>query len=447
MFSISPYPIDSQKLSAELGHQSAGAFVTFEGWVRDHNEGKKVQSLEYQIYAELALKEGERILAEAKSKFNLHTIRAVHREGHLKLGETAIWIGATSSHRDDAFKATRYVIDEIKVCLPVWKKEHYVAHKAEWVFCRHHHHHVHFTEDEYYSKQKNLIDQEKLKNAKVLVVGAGGLGCPVLMNLAAAGVGLLTIVDPDKISISNIHRQILFSHNLVGEKKAEVAQKKLLELNPYIQVDAISDWVSLEHIQHDLVIDCTDNLETKYFLHDACMKLKIPLISASVYKSEGQVRTFVPGEGCLRCLTDKTPDDSLIGNCNDSGVLGSVTGVIGSIEANEAIEFLTQGKNSTISHTLYLNLKDLSQLKVKNFKKEGCLTCLGKGTLVEETIEVREGKNILDIRNLTDEEVLAMRPHGLALCCHKGVRSMMLAKKLRSEGIEAYSLKGGACSL
>jgi adenylyltransferase/sulfurtransferase len=447
MFSLTAQKIDPIELSKEIQLESAGALVTFEGWVRDHNEGKKVLSLEYQIYPELALKEGEKILSEAKVKFNLHSIRAVHREGHLKLGEIAIWIGATSSHRDDAFKATRYVIDEIKYRLPVWKKEHYVDQKAEWVFCRHHHHHVHFSENDFYAKQSSLVDQAKLKNAKVLVVGAGGLGHPVLMNLAAAGVGHLTIVDPDKISISNIHRQVLFSSNLVGEKKADIAQKKLLELNPFIHIDSVVDWVKLSHIKHDLVIDCTDNLQTKYFLHDACLKLRVPLISASVYKQEGQVRTFVPGMSCLRCLGPVTPDDSLIGNCNDAGVLGAVTGVIGSIEASEAIEFLSSGTNSTITHTLYLNLKDLSQLKVKNFKQEGCLICLGKVEIDEEGIEVREGKEILDIRNLTDEEVFAMRPHGLALCCHKGVRSMRLAKKLRENGVDAYSLKGGACSL
>ncbi len=447
MFSISNTPISSEDLTEALQNEKAGAIVVFHGWVRDHNEGKKVKSLEYQIYKELALKEGQRILDEAKKKFNLHGVMAVHREGHLALGEIAIWIGATSSHRDDAFKATRYVIDEIKYRLPVWKKEHYLLEKPEWVFCKDHHHHVHFSEKEFYSKQSSLVDQDKLKKAKVLVVGAGGLGCPVLLSLAGAGVGHITIVDHDKVSLSNLHRQSLYSVNLVGEKKAIIAAKKIQELNPFIHVEGICDQINRDHIKHDVVIDCTDNLDTKYFLHDLCHKLRVPLISASVYQNEGQVRTFIPGEGCLRCLSSVTPDDSLLGNCNDFGVLGAVTSTLGSIQANEAIKLLSSGENSTTTHSFYLNLSDLSMMKVKNFKKEGCKTCLGEIEIKENSIEVTGGMEILDIRNLTDEEVFAMKPHKKALCCHKGIRSKRLAESLQKEGHEVYSLKGGACSL
>ncbi len=447
MFSISNTPISSEDLTETLQNEKAGAIVVFHGWVRDHNEGKKVKSLEYQIYKELALKEGQRILDEAKKKFNLHGVMAVHREGHLALGEIAIWIGATSSHRDDAFKATRYVIDEIKYRLPVWKKEHYLSEKPEWVFCKDHHHHVHFSEKEFYSKQSSLVNQDKLKEAKVLVVGAGGLGCPVLLSLAGAGVGHITIVDQDVVSLSNLHRQTLYSANLVGEKKAIVAAKKVQELNPFIHVEGISERVKLEHVQHDLIIDCTDNLDTKYFLHDLCHKLRLPLISASVFQNEGQVRTFLPGEGCLRCVSSITPDDSLLGNCNDFGVIGAVTNTMGSLQASEAIKFLSQGNNSTITHSLFFNVADLSLMRVKNLKKEGCKTCLGEIEIKENSIEVTGGMEILDIRNLTDEEVFAMKPHGVALCCHKGIRSKRIALKLQEEGYDVYSLKGGVSSL
>lgn len=448
MFSLSTELINRDKLMTSLSNDKAGALVVFEGWVRDHNEGKKVLSLEYQIYRELALKEGEIILQEAKNKFNLHDIISVHREGHLKLGEVAIWIGATASHRDDAFKATRFVIDEIKHRLPVWKKEHYINHEAQWVFCRHHEHHVHFEEAQYYEKQAKLVDQEKLKNAKVLVVGAGGLGCPVLVNLASAGIGNITILDPDTISISNIHRQSLFSPNLVGEKKATIAMNKIQTLNPFIKVNAILERVKLIHIEHDLVIDCTDNMETKYFLHDVCFKLRIPLISSSVYKAEGQIRTFSPGSehGCLRCFSKTTPDDSLLGNCNDLGVLGATTSVLGSLQAHEAIQFLLNGKNTTLTHTFYLNLNDLSQMKIKN-TGTACDVCQGHIELSFNDIEVDGGMEILDIRNLSDEDVLLLKPQKVALCCHRGVRSKKLALSLRDHGYEVFSLKGGACSL
>lgn len=447
MFSISDSPLNRDELVQSLANDKAGAIVVFEGWVRNHNEGKPVKSLEYQVYRELALKEGEKILQEAKIKFNLHDARCVHREGHLYLSDIAIWIGATASHRDDAFKASRYIIDEVKHRLPVWKKEHYASGNAEWVFCKHHHHHVHFTENDYYQKQEGLLNQTKLKNSKVLVVGAGGLGCPVLVNLASAGVGHITIVDPDNISVSNIHRQTLYSPNLVGEKKAIVASNRIKELNPFVHVNAVIDWVNENHLDHDLVMDCTDSLETKYFLHDICLKKRIPLITASIFKNEGVLRTISPGEGCLRCLNTHTPDDSFLGNCNDFGVIGVTTSLLGSYQAKEAITFLSEGKNLSTLETFYFNFADFSVSRIKNSAKTDCSYCKGDIHIETNDLEVTEAEHILDIRNLTDEEVLSQNLDGVALCCHKGVRSKKLALKLRERGEIAFSLKGGACSL
>lgn len=436
MFSLSAQPLKREELHQQLSNSSAGAIVVFEGWVRNHNEGKAVKSLEYQVYHALALKEGQRILDEAKKKFNLHAVMAVHREGHLALGDIAIWIGATASHRDDAFKATRFVIDEIKHRLPVWKKEHYVSGPAEWVICRHHHHHVHFTESDYY--QKNLADQSKLKYASVLVVGAGGLGCPVLVGLASAGVGKITITDPDVISISNIHRQFLYAPNLVGEKKVVVAARRLRELNPFIEIEEKAEWFGAELIQHDLVIDCTDNMRTKFQIHDACLMKRVPLISASVFKAEGQLRTIIPGEGCLRCFMSEAPDDSLLGNCNDNGVLGTTVNTLGSMQAAEALAWLQTGKNSTSEKTLFISLNDLSQNKIKNTKRDGCQACVGN--IVMDNLEVTSVVGTLvDIRK--DFEL----PDGpITLMCNRGNRSLRTTKELRAKGrIEVYSLKGG----
>jgi adenylyltransferase/sulfurtransferase len=453
MFSISSTPLKRDDLHEALSNKSAGAIVVFEGWVRNHNEGKQVSALEYQVYRELALKEGEKILKEAREKFNLHHVISVHREGHLELGDVAIWIGATASHRDDAFKATRYVIDEIKHRLPVWKKEHYTHDKAEWVFCRHHSHHVHFEEKDFYQKQSTLIDQNKLKQAKVLVVGAGGLGCPALVSLASAGIGELKIVDPDNISITNIHRQFLYSPNLVGEKKALVAKTRLSELNPFIKVEAIVDFFTPEHLEGvNLVLDCTDNMKTKYFIHDACFQKKIPLVSAGIFKFEGQLRTFIPEQGCLRCQVTSTPVDSLLGNCNDFGVLGAATNALGSIQALEAIEFLNTGVNTSFRATIHLNLKNLTQLKVKNKATPDCPTCKGIVTFDENDLEVSsvEEAELFDIRELSDKDLLSLEKSDkkIVLCCHRGVRSMKMAQELRSLGHQhVYSLKGGAQTL
>ena len=136
MFQIVSEAIDAAKLARELQRDRTGALVTFEGWVRDHNEGKAVGSLDYEAYAALALKEGELVLMEARQRFAIDVAACTHRVGHLNIGDIAVWVGVSSAHRDAAFQANRYIIDEIKVRLPIWKKEHYVDGSAEWVNCQ-----------------------------------------------------------------------------------------------------------------------------------------------------------------------------------------------------------------------------------------------------------------------------------------------------------------------
>ena len=133
--SIRSRPIEPDALRRSLFDHAAGALVTFEGWVRNENEGKRVHALEYEVYTPLAVREGERILAEAAARFPLIAVRAEHREGRLALGDCAVWVGVVSKHRDEAFKACRLIIDEIKTRLPIWKKEFYTDGDSGWVNC------------------------------------------------------------------------------------------------------------------------------------------------------------------------------------------------------------------------------------------------------------------------------------------------------------------------
>ncbi|RYZ73793.1 MAG: hypothetical protein EOP09_01380 [Proteobacteria bacterium] len=471
VFSLTTERIDRDLLISQLRNEQAGALVTFEGWVRNHNGGKSVSSLEYQVYSALALKEGQRILDEAREKFNLHSVVCTHRFGHLKVGDAAVWIGAVATHRVDAFQATRFVIDEIKTRLPIWKKEHYLNESAEWVYCKDHSTHVHFEEAAYYQKQKNLIDQTKLKRARVLVVGAGGLGCPVLSALTTAGVGHITVIDHDRVSLSNLHRQPLYGVGDVGEKKAVVARIKLQTQNPFIEIESLTERLDSRNITRllvgfDLVLDCTDNLETKFLVHDACRTTSTALIAASVYRLEGQIRSYIPGHksGCLRCLQATVPHDEQLGNCNDFGVLGATVAVVGSMQAHEALMWLSQSINSTSDATLFLNLQSLTQRKIKNIKNPACTFCSKRRSntsemacLTEQAIELDldelpEAHQLVDIREVTDSYLdrFDQVPENqvIVVYCHRGIRSRRLVETKRAQGYrQFFSLRGGACSL
>jgi molybdopterin synthase catalytic subunit len=132
---ITKDPIDPDRLRDELIDDRAGAYVGFEGWIRNHNEGQDVLRLEYEVYEPLALSEGDKVISEAKKKFPLLHAECVHRSGLLEIGECAVWVGVTSAHRDEAFAACRFIIDQVKVRLPIWKKEHYVDGHSGWVNC------------------------------------------------------------------------------------------------------------------------------------------------------------------------------------------------------------------------------------------------------------------------------------------------------------------------
>ncbi len=206
-------------------------------------------------------------------------------------------------------------------------------------------------ENFYYSRQLiideiGLEGQEKLKQAKVIVIGAGGLGCPALQYLVAIGVGHIAIVDSDNIEISNLHRQVLFSVNTIGENKAQTAQNILSKLNPFIKIESLpvrlraDNAISLLN-NFDIVVDCTDNFATRFLVNDACVLLNKPLVSGSIYKFEGQVTVFnFLGGPTLRCMYPQVHENEFEMNCSLSGVIGVLPGIIGMLQANEVIKII-----------------------------------------------------------------------------------------------------------
>ena len=211
--------------------------------------------------------------------------------------------------------------------------------------------------------------QQKLAAAKVLVVGAGGLGCPVLQYLTAAGVGTIGISDGDFVSESNLHRQILYGPADIGNNKAEVAARVLKRQNPDVSFSIIADMIipqnAIDIIQEfDIVVDCTDQIHTRYLLNDACVLLGKPLVYGAIHKFEGQVSVFNHDGGpTYRDLFPKPPKPESTPNCNETGVLGVLPGIIGTLQANEVLKRIL-GHGDVLSGTIFLfNAKtNLSQL-------------------------------------------------------------------------------------
>lgn len=284
------------------------------------------------------------------------------------------------------------------------------------------------TENEiaYYSRQL-LVDeigisgQLKLKQAKVLVIGAGGLGCPLLQYIAAAGVGEIGIVDGDSVDISNLHRQILFDFDSIGKNKAIESKNKLKTLNPFIDIEAfplsLESKNALEIIQnYDIVVDCSDNYATRFLVNDACVLLQKILIYGSIYRFEGQVSVFNFQNGpTYRCLFPQLPTEESTTNCSLSGVIGVLPGIIGVLQANEVIKLITgigevlSGKllvyNALQNTTDYFSIHKNQEIDYESLFKDNQLNKKNYSTICSNSV----------INEITNQQVLDNRDHYILL--------------------------------
>lgn len=207
--------------------------------------------------------------------------------------------------------------------------------------------------------------QHQLSSARVLVIGAGGLGCPVLQYLTAAGVGNIGIADDDKVSLNNLHRQILYKSSDIGKLKTEAAFERLKAMNPEIQFNLIFKRINTKNAfkiisEYDVIIDCTDNFATRYLLGDICRILEKPLIFGAIYRYEGQVAIFnvksKEGVTHYRHLFPEPPNPGEVPDCNDAGVLGVLPGIIGTLQATETIKLITGIGEALINKLMTINI-------------------------------------------------------------------------------------------
>jgi sulfur-carrier protein adenylyltransferase/sulfurtransferase len=237
-----------------------------------------------------------------------------------------------------------------------------------------------------------VTGQKRLKNAKVLCVGAGGLGSPALMYLAAAGVGTLGIVDFDIVDESNLQRQIIHGQSDIGRSKAESAADTVAEINPYVRVMIHNEALSTDNVmdifgQYDLIVDGTDNFATRYLVNDACVLLGKPYVWGSIYRFDGQASVFWAEHGpCYRCLYPEPPPPGMVPSCAEGGVLGVLCGSVGSIQVTEAIKLITGIGEPLLGGLMVYDALEMAYRKIKVRKDPNCAIC-GENPTVTELID------------------------------------------------------------
>jgi sulfur-carrier protein adenylyltransferase/sulfurtransferase len=223
--------------------------------------------------------------------------------------------------------------------------------------------------------------QARLLGSKALLIGAGGLGSPAALYLAAAGVGTIGIVDFDVVDLSNLQRQILHTNDRVGERKVESARKTIEALNPDVNVVTHEEMLVRDNVEriingYDVIVDGTDTFETRYLLNDAAVAKGIPVVHASVFRFEGQLTTFIPFEGpCYRCLYPTPPPPELAPGCSVAGVLGVVPGIMGMLQANEALKVLLEIGDTLAGRLLLFDALDTSFTELKLRRDPNCPVC------------------------------------------------------------------------
>ncbi len=337
-----------------------------------------------------------------------------------------------------------------------------------------------------YSRQQLLKEigargQAALAQARVLIVGLGGLGSPVLQYLAGAGVGCLGLVDGDVLDASNLHRQPIYRLSDVGQSKIDLARAAITALNPTVRIEPHAGRLNADNAmelirRYDVVVDCSDNFRTKYLINDAAVLAQRPAVFASVYQYEGQLQVYKPepAHACLRCLWPDAVADGVVGNCAEAGVLGPVPGTFGALQALLTLKILLQIPEQLGGQLLLLDFMNFSTLKINAPRRAECRApaCAHIRDLAREDpgIEIALGslqaalERGLDVIDIRTAQEFAERPTparhipmsdllanpGLLgegretlLVCASGKRSRAAAQELRKRGVAVRSLAGG----
>lgn len=326
--------------------------------------------------------------------------------------------------------------------------------------------------------------QERLRASRVLVVGAGGLGSPAALYLAAAGVGTLGVIDSDKVETSNLHRQILHTTADVNRTKTSSAAESIRALNPHVTVRENDERLGAQNseriiAEYDVVIDGSDNYSTRYAVNDACVRLDTPWAYGSVERFSGQISFFPGSRGpCYRCLYPDAPEPGTTASCEEIGVMGVLPGIIGTMQAAEVLKWIVGVGEPLVGRLATFDLRTMQMRSVSYGKNAACRTCgrpaakpakvpsieeghVDPGTLAEWLTAGRQVQ-LLDVRERWEHQVARIaspllvpmnelpgkletldKSRDIVVYCHHGVRSDMAAEWLRSQGYPAKNLLGG----
>jgi adenylyltransferase/sulfurtransferase len=341
-----------------------------------------------------------------------------------------------------------------------------------------------------YSRQQLLKEigpqgQDVLARSRVLIVGAGGLGSPVLQYLAGAGVGTLGLIDADILDASNLHRQPIYALRDVGARKVELARAAVQAINPTVRVATHEARLNAGNAcalvaDYDVTVDCTDNFRAKYLINDAAVLTQRPAVFASVYQYEGQLQVYKPQSehACLRCIWPDAILDGVVGNCAEAGVLGPIPGAVGSMQALLTLKILLKMAGQLAGELLLLDYTNFSSTKIKARRRPECVApgCAHIGALdagdtdIEVSLEslvdaARQGLTVIDIRSAEEfaaqpttarhvpmADLLAnptlLPPDApVLLLCASGKRSGAAARELRRRGVMVRSVAGGLANL
>ncbi len=493
--------IQENNLLLKTRSSHCGGIFVFEGRVRLSNNKKLVKYIEYECHYPLAYNVFQQLIKKVKKKFQLNFFQCRHRVGKVKAGECALWLGIRSIHRNDSIAACDYIITYIKNKFPIWKKEIYYNLEHSWIndssLLLNKNKITNKNKKAYYSRQiiiPNIGEkgQKTLENKSILIVGAGGLGSVAITYLIRAGIGKIGICEYDVIEISNLHRQILYSFKDIGKKKSYILKEQLKDINPFIKIEIYQKLLNIKNIKnffkrYDLILDCTDNFSTKFLINDAAFIYKKPIIRASVHHFFGQIEVYNSNwnSACMRCLWSIFPDNQKIGTCSQNGIIGAVTGVIGSLQALTAIKYLLNIGEELKNKITMIDLLNIDYKNLNSSKSKTCILCgdtptitsLNKKNYKHKIINKIEisyidfSKNLnkyilIDIReNLELEKQnnkylhfpMSLLPnkisffseqlknnHKYLLFCSHGKRSLQAAIWLRQLGFyNIYSLSGG----